>query len=293
MSDLISFIIPSRNERFLANTIDDIFRNATGPIEVYAVLDGYWCDPPLKDRPGLHVLHWGKSHGMRASINAAAALAKGKYLAKVDAHCSFEYGFDEVLKKDIDSDWVVIPRRDRLDAENWCLQKTGKPPIDLYYLSCPITNPDGYSMHGHVWPERDKQRLHITIDETMSTQGSFWMMHRTWFDNFLGGLSEEGYGGFAQEFQEIGNKTWLGGGKVFTNKATTYLHLHKSKTYGRMYPINRSEIKNGHYYSARYWMSNSWEKRIHDIEWLVEKFNPPGWPADWQARRFEYVRLDF
>lgn len=288
----ISVIIPSRNEIFLTQTVNDIFNKATGDIEVIAILDGYWPEPILENRPNLILIHWGASKGMRAGINAAAAIARGEYLMKVDAHCMFEPGFDEVLKADCDKDWVVIPRRDRLDAENWCKQETGKIPIDYHYLSCPITNRDGYSMHGAIWPERAKERNgpEYDIDDTMSFQGSLWFMHRAYFWDFLGGLSEEGYGTFSQEPQEIGMKVWLGGGRVVTNKRTTYYHLHKGKTYGRGYFMNKREIVDGHEYSARFWMNNRWAGRAHDIEWLIEKFWPvPTWPEDWQERRNENV----
>lgn len=290
MSELLSVIIPSRGERFLPQTIDDIFEKATGPVEILAILDGYWPEPPIADRPNLTLIHWGQSKGMRASINAAAAIAKGKYLMKTDAHCSFESGFDEVLKSNCDIDWVVIPRRDRLDAENWCKQETGKPPIDYHYLSCPITNRDGYSMHGNIYPERARERSapEYDIDETMSFQGSLWMMHKRYFDEFLGGLSEEGYGTFSQEPQEIGMKVWLGGGKVMVCKKTQYLHLHKGRTYGRGYFMSKSEVIAGHEYSARFWMNDRWPGRVHDISWLIERFAPvPTWPDDWQERRNE------
>jgi hypothetical protein len=151
-------------------------------------------------------------------------------------------------------------------------------------------------MHGCIWPERDRERLGILIDETMSFQGSMWFMSSKHFRNFLGGMSESGYGGFTQEPQEIGMKTWLGGGKLMVNKKTWYAHLHKGKKYGRGYPQGRDEILRGHEYSARYWMNNQWARRVHDMAWLIEKFNPvptwaENWLEDWNKHEFnEYKR---
>lgn len=279
----LSVIIPARNEQFLVKTVNDIFAKAAGDIEVIAVLDGEWGGyEGMQDRINLTVIHHGTPLGMRASINHAAAIAKGDYLMKCDAHCMFTEGFDQVLLMDIEDNWIVIPRRDRLDAENWCRQETGKPPIDLHYLSCPLTNLDGFSMHGAIWPERDKQRLDVLIDDTLSFQGSFWLMSRKHWD-WLGGMSEIGYGGFTQEPQELGMKTWLGGGRVVVNKNTTYYHLHKGKRYGRGYHQDKNEILRGHEWSARYWMNNKWSERRHDMCWLIDKFWPVStWPADWQ-----------
>lgn len=285
----LSVIIPSRNEQFLPQTVADVLAKATGDIEVIAVLDGYWPNPNLADNPRLKIIHFSDSRGMRNAINSAAAVAKGDYLLKADAHCMFSEGFDEILKADMEDNWIVIPRRDRLDAENWTRQETGKPPIDAHYLSCPLTNRDGFSMHGAIWPEYDRDRTHILIDETPSFQGSCWVMSRRHWDR-LGGMSEVGYGGFCQEPQEIGMKTWLGGGQVMVNKKTTYYHLHKGKRYGRGYFQSKSEVIAGHLWSARYWMNDRWKGRVHDFAWFVDKFPMPTWPADWkeQWERHEY-----
>jgi glycosyltransferase involved in cell wall biosynthesis len=279
----VSIIIPARNETFLQKTITDVLSKATGSVECIAVLDGYWPDPPLIPDKRLIQLHRGQSMGMRAAINGAAAIAKGKYLMKTDAHCMFAEGYDDVLKSNCEDNWVVIPRRYSLDAENWKIEQNGKVR-DYHYLCYPDPN-KGHDrgMHGVEWWSRCKERIDpiYDIDDEMSTQGSCWFMHKTHFDNFLHGLSEVGYGTFSQEFQEIGNKTWLGGGSVKINKKTYYCHLHKGKTYGRMYSANMREIVAGHNYSADYWMGNKWEGRIHDIDWLIDKFAPvPTWPED-------------
>ena len=71
---------------------------------------------------------------MRQAIDAGAAIASGKYIMKLDGHCALDKGFDEKLKADCETDWVVIPRRYSLDAEKWQRQKA---PIDYLYLSYP------------------------------------------------------------------------------------------------------------------------------------------------------------
>ena len=297
----VSIIIPSRNEasgeltEIMRKTVDDIFSKATGDIEVILVLDGYWPNPPIKDRDNLIVIHRGESKGMRASINAGTSIAKGDYIMKTDDHCMFAEGFDETLKKDCEDNWLVVPRRYSLDAENWSIKP--KTPIDYHYLDCPLTNTEYFQFHGLPWPERYRERLdpQFNIDDTMSWQGSMWFMTRKHWD-WLGGMDETNYGTFSQEPQEIGNKTWLGGGRIVVNKNTWYAHLHKGKQYGRGYFIGKGEVINGHVYSAKYWMRNSWPERVHDIEWLIEKFWPvPRWPSNWvemleEWRRNEYDR---
>src|SRR4030066_2080489 len=181
----VSVIIPSRNELFLPQTINDILKKATGDVEVIAVLDGYWPDPPLDEDPRLVLIHRGEAKGMRASINAGAALAKGEYLIKTDAHCMFAEGFDEILKANCDDNWIVIPPRYSLDAENWAIENNGKPRRDYHYLCYPDPNKDhDHGMHGVEWWSRCKERLddpQYTIDDNMSCQGSCWFMKKNWF----------------------------------------------------------------------------------------------------------------
>src|SRR3989344_7091673 len=172
---MVSVIIPSRNEIFLQKTVEDILEKAEGEIEVIVVLDGYWPTPPLKDDDRLKIIHRGTSLGMRASINSAAAVAKGKYLMKCDAHCMFADGFDTILAANCEENWVVIPRRFALNAENWEIEKNSKYPVDYMYLS--------NQLHGVIWNEKNKDEKlkELLLDETMSSQGSCWFMPKKYY----------------------------------------------------------------------------------------------------------------
>lgn len=285
----VSVLIPSRNERFLPETVNDLFAKASGDIEVVVVCDGYNPDPPLAWRNNLIVYCTQHVVGMRKAINAAASLSTGDYLMKSDGHCAFMPGWDEVLQADMEKNWVVIPRRYSLDPETWGIENNRKPPRDYHYLCYP----DPYKghdqgMHGMEWWERGKERSSFDIDDNMSFQGSCWFMSRGWFFDFLHGLDEDPiYAGWAQEPAEIGNKTWLGGGEVKINKKCWYAHLHKGKRFGRMYNMDHEGVIRGHNYAAYFWMNNLWKDRIHDIDWLIDKFSPvPTWPDDWRDRNY-------
>ena len=277
---MLSVVIPARNEPHLQKTIDSLLGSARGDIEVIAILDGYWPDPPIRDNPAIKQIHFSESRGMRTSSNAAARIAKGKYLMKVDAHCIFGEGFDEILKADCERDWLVVPRRYSLDAENWV--KMDKAPIDYMYLSYPLVDgPYGTGLHGVPWREyegrdgvKDKP-----IDDLMSFQGSCWMMHREKFFE-IGCADAENYH-FFQEAQELGLKIWLSGGRVIRNKKTWYAHLHKSR---RGYPLGKNEKTDAERYSTDLWMNNKWVGQTRQMSWLIDKFAPvPGWPEDWEG----------
>jgi hypothetical protein len=193
----------------------------------------------------------------------------------------FDKGFDVKLVSDIKPNWVVIPRRKRLDGQKWTIQKTDKPDIDYEYLSYP--NKDGKwksGLHGTVWDKRAKERAKVLIDDNMSAQGSCWFMYKDYFHE-LELEDEENYGTFSNEFQEIGLKCWLSGGHVITNKKTWYAHLHKDKEMGRGYTLNGADIQKAADYTNR-WLSNTaWHKQTLPFTWLIEKFWPiPGWPED-------------
>jgi glycosyltransferase involved in cell wall biosynthesis len=278
----VSILIPACKEKFLNQTLQDLLDNCTGDFEIIVSLDGYWPEEILENEK-IRYVHFGARRGMRSGINAAAAIATGEYLLKIDGHCMVDKGFDEKLKADMEDNWIVIPRRHRLDADLWELQEVNKPPVDYEYLCFPRANPNEVGLHGNIWNARTIERMDdpkYLIDENMSFQGSCWFMTRKHWD-WLGGMSEVGYETFVQEAQELGMKTWLGGGKVMTNKKTWYAHLHKGKKHGRMYFIDKEEMIRGRDYSVDYWMNNRWPDRIHDIDWLIERFWPvPTWPED-------------
>ena len=275
----LSIIIPARNEQYLAATVADILRNAVGEVEVLVVLDGY--DTPLPDDPRVVVLRKLRAEGMRPAVNDAVKLAAGKFLMKCDAHCSFAYGFDDVLTAECDSDWVVVPRRYGLDPIKWERDDSAR---DAHYLCWPYRDPGkAPAMRGLTWHQRALDRADVLLDDEMSSQGSCWFQHREYFLRF-DGVPLDGYGPFVQEFQQIGNRTWLSGGRVVVNKKTWYSHWYKRD--GQGYVLSPRQSREGIAYSADLWLHNKWDERARDIEWLVDKFWPvPSWPEDKGAWR--------
>jgi len=286
---LVSIVIPARNEQFLPQTIEDLLAKARGEVEIIAVLEGYWPDRyPDDPQQRVHYIHSTEPRGMRGAINAGAAIAKGTYLMKCDAHCMFDEGYDLKLAADLEPNWIAVPTRYSLDAEKW--EPKHKKPIEYMYLCAP-TDPGDYggpSLHGREW--RDKQNdpalKAILIDDLMSAQGSCWFMHRDYFHE-LELLDDVNYGHFCFEFQEVGLKCWLSGGRVVRNKKTWYAHLHKGKTYGRGWPLAKSVLAKGAAFSNQWMDGKLWHKQDRDIRWLIDKFWPvPSWAE-------ESVRLVF
>jgi len=271
---MLSVVIPSRNEIFLRRTTQDILGKAEGDIEVIAVLDGYWIFPgDIVDK--VIYLHKGRAEGMRSAINSGVAIARGEYVMKVDAHCMFDKGFDVKLLNDIEDNWVVVPRRKRLDAENWKIRDVGKPDIDYEH----ITNPKNGDMHGQKWTQRALKRRDVLIDDTPTFQGSCWLMRKDYFHH-LELMDEKNYGLFFNEAQEICLKAWLSGGRAVVNKKTWYAHLHKGEKYGRGYVIGQGQREIAQRMMLKWVENKGWHKQSIDFSALIEYFEMPSWSEE-------------
>lgn len=289
MKNLISVIIPVRNERFLNKTIKDLLNKSVEDIEIIAVLDGYW--PPPEDivtDKRVHYLHFEKPLGMREAINQGVILAKGEYILKLDGHCMFNGAFDRVLKADCEDDWVVVPRRKRLDPIRWEVIEDGRPPVDQMYLSYP-EDPSvwgGPSLQGKEWRGKTSNE---EIEDLMTAQGSCWFMKKEYY-NFLELMDEVNYGEFGKEMQEIGLKCWLSGGRMIRNKKTWYAHWHKTKQDGRGYSLKKGEFEKASNYTRRWIDEKMWHKQTMTINSLILRFWPvPGWPEDFKNWKGPHV----
>lgn len=300
---MLSVIIPSRVPQYLQKTVDDLLAKAEGEIEIIVVLDGYWPNPPLKDDSRVKVIHHGTIHnnyGMRASINKGVAISIGTHIMKCDEHTMWDKGFDLKLKADCEDNWMVVPRRYRLDAEEWKIIEDGRPPIDYMIIDYPFAKPydDTCGLHGAEYRQMHYDRKDILIDDLMTMQGSAWFMPRKLWDSLIVEMDDVNYGPFTMEAQELSNKVWLSGGRVIVNKKTWYAHLHKGKK-GKGYGFSNKQYENfmymkekGRQYAIDYWLVTKDFK--YDFAWLVDKFWPlPGWPEDWKERITEDSLKDF
>lgn len=293
---MVSIIIPARNELFLQKTILDVLEKAKGDIEVIVVCDGY--RPPTEEvvkEDRVRYIFKGTSEGMKPAINDGVAISNGAYIYKLDGHCLLDIGFDVKLAADCAPNWIVVPRRKRLDAENWCEQiQQGKPDIDYERLSYPSDEADwgGAGLNGRVWTERIYERKDIIIDKNMSFQGSSWFTSKAHFE--IAKLFEDTrWGNFWNEAQQLSFRTVLCDypqytnlqdpiGAIMTNKNTFYCHLHKGKKYGRGYRLEESQLKAGRNMAMRVFDGEKlWEDQTRPLSYIIEQFFPlPEWDQE-------------
>lgn len=298
----VSVLIPARNEPYLTQTLRDLYKNAAGEIEVIVILDGEkQPEYKLPKYRGLQIHKTDRIRGLRYCVNMAAKLATGKYIMKMDAHCTIGEGWDEILQADCADNWMVAPSRFMWDAPTWTFKTDAdgtKTRIDAHYYFYPYIRPYNPRLTSRPWPERAEARKDVLIDTDMSCQGSLWFMHRSLFER-LGGMNEYGYGTFSSEPEELGLKIQLGpvGGEVMRNKNTWFAHWQKPAAQWWNMPadlvgrVSDYERLAGNWYCFDHWYNNRWSGRVHDFEWLIEKFWPvPTWPDNWRALPAQYTR---
>jgi len=276
MENLVSIIIPSRNEKYLDVTVKDLLAKAKEPIEIIVIVEG---KPYPTEIAGVKYIYHPEAIGMKYSINEAVAISTGKYVMKIDAHCIVAPGFDVQLKKDHQDNWIQIPRRYKLCESEWRpFFEDEQVPIDYEYWVFPPKYPTT-SLHGYKWLERGIQRKDVMIDDVLTFQGSFWFMTRDWW-NKMDFMNDEGYNQLhAQEAAYIGTATWLAGGRVVVNKNTWYAHQYKTKQEGRGYHMDDKLRRRCYKYSYQHWVHDNKDGFIN----LIQKFWPiPGWPDNWK-----------
>lgn len=271
----VSIIIPARNEEYLEKTIRNILENATGEIEVIAMLDGYIPDPQIvidDDRVQFHYLP--ESIGQRAAINEGVRRSTGEFIMKLDAHCALAKGFDEVLSTQCGKDILMVPRMYNLDVENW--QPKWHKRTD-YML---IENVDGcprmaYFDHS---PYRHQPDNNLMIDETMCILGACFFMDKETYWKWGG--CDERHGGWGQQGVEMACKAWLSGGKLLVNKNTWFAHYFRGGSGpGFPYPLSGKDVDIARAHSIDLWLNNKWELQKYSFKWLLNKF---GYTDTWE-----------
>lgn len=293
----LSVLIPARNEEFLSRTVQDLIDNTTDETEILVGLDGYWPEPGVPDHPRVRILYVPEAIGQRAMQNRLAEMSQAKYLAKTDAHCAFDHHFDKKLMDAMEDDITMVPVMRNLHVFNWvcdgCGMETyqGPQPEQCRNEMCanepqshhkdivwiPKTNPQSsaYRFNKNLqfkyFPELRNKLPREGLQETMSLQGSFFMCTREKYWELK--LCDESWGSWGQQGSEVAIKTWLSGGRVLCNMDTWYAHLFRTQHgFSFPYPMNGNDQKRARKISQDVFLNDKWDKAVHPLNWLLEKF---------------------
>ncbi len=287
----LSLLIPARNEEWLPNTIEDLLKNKRGKTEILVGLDGYTIDLP--EHPDVRVLHKEESIGQRAMQNRLAVMSAAKYIAKTDAHCAFDEGFDVKLMAKMEDDITMVPVMRNLHVFNWVCSFCGatnyQGPRIEQCIECqntdikrekvwnPKTNPQStaYRFNKNLqfkyFPELRQKLPKEGLQESMSLQGSFFMCTREKYWSLK--LCDESWGSWGNQGSEVAIKTWLSGGRVYCNFDTWYAHLFRTqKDFSFPYPMSGRAQQRARQISRDLFLNNAWEHQVRPLSWIIERF---------------------
>lgn len=304
----LSVLIPARNEMFLRRTVEDLLAAIRADTEIIVVLDGGWADPPLERHERVTVLYHPVSVGQRAACNQAARLARGRYVMKVDAHCSFDEGFDVKMLdafREAGDGVTMVPTMRNLHAFDWVCpdghrryqgpsgpcKDCGKPTErDVVWIAKRRPESNSYCFdsepHFQYFNEFTKRPgWGGGLVETMSLQGSCFMLARERY--FALGVCDESWGSWGSQGIEVACKTWLSGGRVLVNRGTWYAHLFRTQggDFGFPYEQSNRQVQHAKRKARELFYDNRWPRQARPLSWLLERFWPvPGWSEEDRAK---------
>lgn len=307
MDDSLSIVIPSRNEEWLSETLEDLLKNIRGNTDIIVVLDGAPEVKPLPTNDRITVIRHNVSRGQRASTNDAVRISRAKYVMKVDAHCAFDEGFDVKMMegfRKFGDNFTMVPIMKNLHVFNWVCedghsryqspsgpcQTCGKPTHkDVVWIAKRSPKSVSYRFdtelhfqYNHKWCKTDGYKRQFKknggFTETMSLQGSCFMLTRDkyWELN----ICDEAFGSWGAQGTEVACKTWLSGGRVLVNHHTWYAHLFRTQGGDFSFPYEQDskQVANARKLSQKLFLDNTWEKQVRPLSWLVDRFAPvEGW----------------
>lgn len=303
----LSILIPARNEMFLARTVRNLLDNIRGETEIIVVLDGAWAVPKVPEHERVTIIYHPESVGQRAATNDAARVARGRYLMKLDAHCSISEGFDVAMVGDMQDNWTMVPTMYNLHAFDWvceecdhhryqgpsgpCKECGGDTARDILWKAKPSPKSTAMRFDRELkfkyWGDYKKRQSGDLVD-TLSCLGACWMLTRDRY--FELNICDESHGSWGQQGTEVACKTWLSGGRLVCTKKAWFAHMFRTQggDFGFPYPMPGKDVSKARAYSKAVWRAEDpdemprWDKAIYPLSWLIERFAPV---PDWETIR--------
>jgi hypothetical protein len=138
-----------------------------------------------------------------------------------------------------------------------------------------------------------KKRQQGDLVETMSIIGCCWMLSKERY--FELDICDERHGGWGQQGTEVACKTWLSGGKLICSKKTWFAHMFRTQggDFGFPYPLSGKAVRKARNHSRSLFLDGKWEKAVHPLSWLIERFTPvPDWTTKKAIVYYTDNRLD-
>ncbi len=207
---VVSVIIPCIKEdcQYLGRTIDSLYKNAAGPIEIIIAYDGFQPDSQLLDTR--HVA-FVPMVGQRVAMTQMVDMAIGEFIFRIDAHCAMSEDWDARMKGPCHEKTIVAADIDRLNKETW----------------------EGEGFDAGIWVIDENMKLEMIRNvcgrtlkaEVMTTMGQAFMIRKEYY-LACGGCDEE-LGPYGDMGLEWSLKTWLVDGRTVIKRDVVCCHLFR------------------------------------------------------------------
>lgn len=301
----LSFLIPARNEMWLARTVQDLLDHTSDQSEIIVGIDSEHAGDPVPEHPRVTVLRTHIPIGQRAMTKQLGRLSKAKYICKADAHTSYDQDWDVKMLKAFEEtgddvtmvsvmrnlhvfDWVCKNGHRRYQSPSGPCTECGEPTErDVVWFPKPNPASTSYrfdtELHFQYFREWKrsktyKEQLKTGLTDTMSLQGSLFMMTRDRYFDL--DMDDEAFGSWGAQGSTIACKTWLSGGRCVVNHNTWYAHLFRTQggDFSFPYKQDNKQVEQARERSRRLFLDNTWEHQTLPLSWLVDKFEPvPDW----------------
>lgn len=313
----LAILIPARNEMFLSRTVEDILQHSEADTEILVGLDGEWADPVIKDHSRLTLLHVSEALGQRAMTNKLARLTNARYVMKVDAHCSFDQGFDRKMLegfKETGDNVTMVPTMRNLHAFDWecgkCGNKWYQGPEPTYCRAHYNDNQKAKNTECDNTTDFKKNLMWIGKQKPESRSYCFdaephfqyfnectkrhgWNADKKGLTETMSlqgscfmmtrekywelDICDEQFGNWGSQGIEVACKTWLSGGRVIVNHNTWYAHLFRTQP-GFAFPWPKNEDK-----------AQAAKKHAREL-FFENKWPKQVYPLSWLVERFWPVK---
>ncbi len=248
-----SVLIPSRNEKYLNRTIENLIETATGEIEILVGMDGWDFDYEVIKNDRIKVFKEEIPIGRRALHNKLAEKATGKYLFKIDAHSIMDLGWDTKLKCICDPNTIIGCCVSPIKEESWKLS-------ERKWMGCKIDEEVNFS-----WDIKDYNKCK-KIEEVLSFPAGAWMIQKETFWKFEGNNLLLGKWGYEEAEWTLNIR--LTGGKIFIRKDVNHGHLFRKK-----FPYKVTDcIDESRKILKQLWWGNHNKNQIMTIKEVVDQF---------------------
>ena len=256
---VVSVMIPCVQEdyQYLKRTIDSLWSNASGPIEIIVAFDGFVPDTTPVD---IRHVSFVPMVGQRVAMNQMVDMAEGEFILRIDAHCAISQDWDARMKDSCGPNTIIAADGDCLrDMEKW---RGDGSDGGMWAFMDNIGLKKCYN-----WKNPGKRYLE---EPMMTTMGQGYMIRKDYY--CAKGGCDEDLGSYGDMGVEWALKTWLTDGKIVMRTDVVISHLFRPNAKAPFKIDNDMRLKASNKLYKE-WILGKGQDVKKPFWWLLNKFN--------------------